>query len=60
MKRLFLIALTVFLNVAFFSCTPLDDEDEYQELVTNQEDCCGEGEIIPPPPPPPPTDGTGG
>lgn len=59
MKRFFLIALTVFLNVTFFSCTSLD-EDEYenpnQELVQG---CCGEeGDTDPPPPPPPPGGGT--
>ncbi len=60
MKRLFLIALTVFLNAGFFSCTSLNDEDEYQQQEIKAEDCCGTGEIDPPPPPPPPPPPTGG
>ncbi len=59
MKRLFLIILTVFLNVSFFSCTSLD-EDEYEnpsQILT--QGCCGDGETDPPPPPPPPPGGGG-
>jgi len=58
MKRIFLIALTVFLNVALFtSCT----DDEFEELLNEPVACCGTGEDPPPPPPPPPGDGdTGG
>lgn len=60
MKRLFLIALTVFLNVTFFSCTSLDEDAEYQQQEALEQGCCGTGENPPPPPPPPPTgDGTG-
>lgn len=42
--------LTVFLNLAFTSCTPQSLTDE----VSTPQSCCGEdGDIIPPPPPPP-------
>ena len=54
MKRIFLIMLTVFLNLALFSCTP-EDDNEYQERA-EIEACCGEeGDVTPPPPPPPPS-----
>ncbi|WP_417558764.1 hypothetical protein [Mesoflavibacter zeaxanthinifaciens] len=57
MKKLYLILLTVFLNSAFFSCTPqaLNEATTASEQAT---DCCGDdGELPPPPPPPPPGDG---
>ncbi|MBL7559841.1 hypothetical protein JAO71_08500 [Olleya sp. YSTF-M6] len=45
MKKLFIIVFTVFLNVAFYSCTPtsLDDESDKVEMGTGGED----GEILP-------------
>ncbi|WAC03382.1 hypothetical protein N7U66_07570 [Lacinutrix neustonica] len=55
MKKLFIIMFTVFLNGAFFSCTP---EHIVAEDQTQATDCCGEdGDIDPPPPPPPPSGG---
>lgn len=53
--------LTVFLNLAYFSCTP-QTIDENGLNVNGLEDCCDDdGEILPPPPPPPPTPpGNGG
>jgi len=53
MKKMFLIVVTVFLNLGLFSCTP--DAVIQQENVPQA--CCGEDIIIPPPPPPPPPDG---
>jgi len=45
MKKIHFILLTVFLNLALFSCTP-------QALSENGvEACCGDGGNIPPPPP---------
>lgn len=50
MKKIYIIMLTVFLNLAFTSCTPQSLTDE----VSTPQSCCGEdGDIIPPPPPPP-------
>ena len=47
---------TVFLNGAFFSCTPEAIADEIEEQA-----CCdGTGEIDPPPPPPDPDLNNGG
>ncbi len=46
--------LTVFLNMAFYSCTPTSISDDGQ---VSAEDCCGNEGEIPPPPPPPPGDG---
>lgn len=57
MKKLYLLLLTVFLNLAFFSCTP-QALNESGVSATEVGDCCDEdGEILPPPPPPP---GNGG
>jgi len=55
MKKIILIALTVFLNSALFSCSLdddfLTDENQKNEFVQQAEGCCGEeGPILPPPP----------
>lgn len=50
MKKLYLLLLTVFLNLAFFSCTP-QALNEGGVSATEVDDCCDEdGEILPPPP----------
>lgn len=46
MKKIILIILTVFLNLALFSCTP----EKLQDQVIDPQSCCGEDIIIPPPP----------
>lgn len=47
--------LTVFLNFAFFSCTPTSLVEGATQAT---EECCDEdGDIDPPPPPPPPGNG---
>ncbi|WP_452228284.1 MULTISPECIES: hypothetical protein [unclassified Lacinutrix] len=52
MKKIYVILLTVFLNVALFSCTPTSIQED---APTATVDCCDEdGDIDPPPPPPPP------
>ncbi len=48
MKKLLAIFFTVFLNLAFYSCTPAAMQDDTQE--TPQACCGGDGEILPPPP----------
>jgi hypothetical protein len=51
MKKIIAIFFTVFLNLAFYSCTPMTVQEDNHEPVA----CCGnEGEILPEPPPPPP------
>lgn len=55
MKKIYLLLLTVFLNVAFFSCTP----EALNENVTVPQACCGDDGELPPPPPPPPPGGNG-
>lgn len=51
MKKIYLILLTVFLNLAFFSCTP----NSINEDSETPQACCDEdGDLLPPPPPPPP------
>ena len=56
MKKIYVIVLTVFLNLAFFSCTPeaLEDQVLNTEQATDSDDetpCCDEdGDIDPPPP----------
>ena len=56
MKKIYLVLLTVFLNFAFFSCTP----EALNENVNVPQACCDDdGDIPPPPPPPPPGDGNG-
>ena len=58
MKKITLIAVTVFLNAVLFSCTPEALETEtINPQATGDEDpkplCCDEdGDIDPPPPPP--------
>jgi len=57
MKKIILIALTVFLNSALFSCSIEDDiltdENQKNELLQQAQACCGEdGELLPEPPPP--------
>lgn len=48
MKKLFIIIVTVFLNLGFQSCTPQALDEDLQMPQA----CCGdEGEIPPPPPP---------
>jgi hypothetical protein len=49
MKKVYIILLTVFLNLGFYSCTP----DSLAEEQVYLEACCGDGGNIPPPPPPP-------
>lgn len=44
MKKIYLIILTVFLNVAMFSCTPDTIEGNGPTA------CCGDGGNLPPPP----------
>ncbi|WP_164076255.1 hypothetical protein [Flavimarina sp. Hel_I_48] len=48
MKKSILIILTVFLNLALFSCSP----EKLNEELQNTQACCGDDEPIPPPPPP--------
>ncbi len=55
MKKLYVILFTVFLNLAFYSCTPQGNPSNVP-AATEEEDCCGDDIPIPPPPPP----GTGG
>ena len=50
MKKIVVIMVTVFLNAAFFSCTP----DSMVKTLDKQACCDGEENIPPPPPPPPP------
>ncbi len=52
MKKIYVIIFTVFLNMAFHSCTPQGISDNAP--AATEEDCCGDGSPIPPPPPPPP------
>ena len=52
MKKIYLLLLTVFLNVTFSSCTKEDLTDVKNDAV-QADDCCGEDGDIPPPPPPP-------
>tara|TARA_R110002020_G_scaffold262126_1_gene476432 strand:+ start:1374 stop:1556 length:183 start_codon:yes stop_codon:yes gene_type:complete len=47
MKKLILIILTVFLNLALFSCTP----EKLRDQVIDPSSCCGDDEPILPPPP---------
>ncbi len=50
-----IVCLTVFLNLALFSCTP---QAMNEDVKNNTQACCGDdGNIPPPPPPPPPGDG---
>lgn len=58
MKKIYSILFTVFLNLAFFSCTPTSIVDE----ANTPQACCGEDGDLDLPPPPPPTGGgiTGG
>ncbi|WP_338357070.1 hypothetical protein [Yeosuana marina] len=53
MKKIVLIILTVFLNIALHSCTPQAISGN-TPAATEDGDCCGDGGDIPPPPPPPP------
>ncbi|MEZ4802997.1 MAG: hypothetical protein R2797_09515 [Gelidibacter sp.] len=47
MKKILAIFFTVFLNLAFYSCTPAALQDD----TKTPQACCGnEGEILPPPP----------
>ena len=55
MKKIYLILITVSLNVAFCSCTAEDISDVKNNTILAN-DCCGEDGDIPPPPPPPPID----
>jgi hypothetical protein len=61
MKKIILITLTVFLNMALFSCSEdddfLTDESQKNEITQETQACCGEDGELPPPPPPPPTGG---
>lgn len=50
MKKLYLLLFTVFLNLAFFSCTPNSIEGNGSTVA--EEGCCGDDVPIPPPPPP--------
>ena len=45
MKKIYLIMLTVFLNIASISCSPQALADDNQDPQT----CCGEDNGIPPP-----------
>ncbi len=56
MKKIYLILLTVFLNMALFSCTPQASSDLEPAATGDGQECCGDGGNIPPPPP----QGTGG
>lgn len=52
MNKIYLLLLTVFLNLAFFSCNPTSLTDD--ALIEQADNCCDEeGDILPPPPPPP-------
>ncbi len=48
MKKITLILVTVFLNMALFSCTP----QAMSEEVKGVQACCGDDGNLPPPPPP--------
>ncbi|MCB0437972.1 MAG: hypothetical protein KDD20_04455 [Mangrovimonas sp.] len=48
MKKIYIILFTVFLNMAFTSCTPTAVNEE----AVQSDDCCGGTGGIPPPPPP--------
>ncbi len=48
MKKIYVILFTVFLNAAYFSCTPQNLSDE----ANVPQACCGEDDPILPPPPP--------
>ena len=58
MKKVYIILVTVFLNLVVVSCTPTSIVDE----AMAPQACCGDDGEIPPPPPPPPGGGgiTGG
>ena len=56
MKKTHLILLTVFLNIALFSCTP-QAVSSTEPKALDHEECCGNGGDIPPPPPDPGTNG---
>ncbi|MEW4923940.1 hypothetical protein [Algibacter sp. 2305UL17-15] len=47
MKKIYLMMLTVFLNMALFSCSP----QTVAEDNNAPQACCGEEDHIPPPPP---------
>lgn len=47
MKKLYLIVLTVFLNMILFSCTPESISQDINEVGL----CCGDDGNIPPSPP---------
>jgi len=52
MKKIYLIILTVFLNMALFSCTPQAIEGNGATAI-EEEQCCDEDDLIIPPPPTP-------
>ncbi len=56
MKKIYVIILTVFLNVVLFSCTPTSMQEDVPSATV---DCCDEDGDIDPPPPPPPTGNEG-
>lgn len=47
MKKIYLVFLAVFMNVAFYACTPETIAKDINGTV-----CCDEEGTIPPPPPP--------
>ncbi|WP_229669447.1 hypothetical protein [Yeosuana aromativorans] len=51
MKKIVLIIITVFLNIALHSCTPQGISVNIP-VATDDGNCCGDGGDIPPPHPP--------
>ncbi|MDG1729054.1 MAG: hypothetical protein P8I04_04180 [Algibacter sp.] len=50
MKKIILITLTVFLNLALFSCSPQEIVESGPSATDTETGCCGDdGEILPPP-----------
>ena len=60
MKKRFLVIVTVFLSLAFSSCTENEILPEEMLIEVETQGCCGTGELDPPPPPPPPPGGGSG
>lgn len=49
MKKAILILAVILLGLNFSSCTEQAIEENIQ--LTEQQECCGNGDILPPPPP---------
>lgn len=57
MKKIYLLLLTVILNLGLQSCTPVSLGDENSNFIISETCCDEDGDIPPPPPPPPPVGG---